>query len=92
MKPLLIILLLCSCVYYVPVTPVTGDDPERAATVLADSGYTDVYITGECWKEMCDTCFSTGFIARYNDSLVAGCVCENIYEYGINPRIYLEEK
>ena len=97
MKTLIVLIVLIvtmlitlSCVHYVPVRDATNDDPERTKKVLADSGYTDVHIVGECWNEVCQECFGTGFVARLNDKVVAGCMVENVYEYGRNPQIKLE--
>ena len=94
MKKLIIILTLTltlNCVYYVPVMEVDNADPDRAIEVLTNKGYTDIYITGECWHKPCASCFSTGFVARLNDTVVVGCVEESVYEYGMNPVIKLEK-
>ena len=76
---LFIIALSCSCITVVNPEYVDNSSEPTTIETLTDSGYTDIVVTGEgTWSECCETCFNTGFIAKRNDSIVAGNVCLDI--------------
>ena len=76
---LFLIALSCSCITVINPEYVDNSSEPTTIETLTDSGYTDIVITGEClWSDCCETCFNTGFIAKRNDSVVAGNVCLDI--------------
>lgn len=84
MKIVLIFFLLmsisCTHTSSVDCIKCSMDEPERAKKILLEKRFERIWTIGECWFSCGERSFSTGFIARRNDTLFVGCVCESIYD------------